>query len=212
MEETVSKHGQGKTQQAYQWIVLRIKSAAFAPGDYVNENSIAGELGMNRSAVREAINQLIAEGLLEKRDNRRVYVVELEEGQRDTLRRFRAAIESGAAYFAALHRTAGDIKALKDFIQEHCFLVERQYWEGVAKADERFHHRIITASCNSMLINAYERSKIRLRISSTPNPEKNEYESTIPEHNAILEAIENREAEDARNLLWKHLIKQEKTS
>ena len=204
-----TQYPSGKTGEAYSVISERIRTAGLLPGDYVNEYRLAGELEMNRSAVREALNQLIAEGLLEKRENRRVYVAQLGKDQRDTLRHYRAVIESGAAYFAALHRERDDLKALADVIEEHRFLVEREYWEGVAKADERFHHRIVLASRNSMVLQAYEHSKIRLRISLTEHPAKNEYENTIPEHSAIVSAIREKNADRARQLVWTHLMKQD---
>lgn len=204
---TVHQGTLGKTEEAYRIISERIRSGDLLSGDYVNEYRLAGELGINRSALREALNQLMAEGLLEKRENRRVYVVELGQDQRSTLRRYRAVIESGAAYFAALHRRTEDLRVLEEFVEEHGFLVEREYWEGVAKADERFHHHIVLICGNPMILQAYEHSKIRLRISMGMDLAKNEYENTIPEHTAIIRAIEEKNPEAARNLTWKHLMK-----
>lgn len=197
------------TETAYRYISGRISSGELSPGAYVNENGIAGVLGFNRAAVREAVNRLIAEGALEKRENRRAYVAQLGHDQADALRHFRAVIESGAAYFAAGARRDADIRAMRGFIEEHRFLVEREYWEGVATADERFHHRLVVASNNQMIVQAYERSKIKLRISMSPNVAQNEYERTLPEHEAVVKAIADRRAEDAQRLMWKHLMKKE---
>ena len=98
---------------------------------------------------------------------------------------------------------------MRGFIEEHSFLVEREYWEGVERADERFHRRIVLASHNPMLVQAYERSKVKLRISLSPTTALHETESTLPHHHAILRAIEARNPEEARSLLWNHLMKEE---
>jgi len=198
-----------KTEQAYLWLSEEIRSSHYPPGKYVNENRISRELEMNRGSVREAMNQLIAEGILEKRDNRRIYVIELEENQRKPLMEFRAVTESGAAYFAALNRSDEDIENMRKFIEEHRFLVEREYWKGVEKADERFHHHIVLASHNSMLIQAYDRSKVKLRIALTEDITRYELDYTLPDHNAILLSIENRKSEEAKQLMWSHLMKKE---
>lgn len=52
-------------QHAYNFIQERLRSGAVLPGARLSDDSIAKEIGVSRSPVREAISQLANEGLVE---------------------------------------------------------------------------------------------------------------------------------------------------
>ncbi|HNX27539.1 MAG TPA: GntR family transcriptional regulator, partial [Phycisphaerae bacterium] len=62
------------SNSAYGYIRSRLLSGRYAPGVRVSEFSVAKELGISRSPVREAISHLISEGLLQKLPGYGAYV------------------------------------------------------------------------------------------------------------------------------------------
>jgi DNA-binding GntR family transcriptional regulator len=55
--------------QIYQRLRFQLRSGAFAPGERMVESSLAQELAVSRSPVREALSRLAADGLMETRGN-----------------------------------------------------------------------------------------------------------------------------------------------
>ncbi len=54
-------------EQVYQRLRYRLRTGAFAPGERLVESSLAQQLVVSRSPVREALSRLAADGLLESR-------------------------------------------------------------------------------------------------------------------------------------------------
>lgn len=196
-----------KTEETYKRLVSLIDSGDLLPGDYINENRIAVEFKVNRSSVREALNQLIAEGIVEKKANRRKYVVNIQENENDLLMEFRASLESSAAWLAARNRDVEDLERLEQSIKDHSYFIKTKYLEAANEADRRFHNYVVEASKNPYLIETYKRGKIKLHIKLTVNFLKNEIEKTIPEHKEILNAIRDGNCLKASGLIWEHLLK-----
>lgn len=55
------------TDQIYQRIRFQLRAGTFAPGERLVESSLATQLAVSRSPVREALNRLAADGLLDLR-------------------------------------------------------------------------------------------------------------------------------------------------
>ena len=62
--------GSTAEQEAYHHILAAIRAGRFGPGDRLIPESLAGEIGMSRMPVREAIQRLASEGLVTIRPNR----------------------------------------------------------------------------------------------------------------------------------------------
>src|SRR6266436_5989224 len=116
----------------YELVVERIRRAihigTYVPGDRLPpERTLAEQLGVSRTTVREAIRVLEGQGYVEIRRGATGGVIMLDRGQteerlgliiRERLPEleeivdFRIAVESRAARLAALRRTAADLKKL----------------------------------------------------------------------------------------------------
>jgi DNA-binding GntR family transcriptional regulator len=57
-------------EEAYEYILVRIRSGRYAPNDRLIPEEIAADVGMSRMPVREAFRRLAAEGLVTIRPNR----------------------------------------------------------------------------------------------------------------------------------------------
>ena len=76
-----------------------------APGTRLNQHSLADQLKVSRTPVREALRTLQAEGLVELTPHRSAIVVSLEQGDIAEIFDIRATLEARAAQLAAPHLT-----------------------------------------------------------------------------------------------------------
>lgn len=135
------------------------------------ETTLAAQLGVGRSTVREAIRQLAGRGVLTTRQGSGVFVMALEapEDWDAVLRRAdivavieaRTAIETEAAALAATRRTATDLRAIRRALDGR-----RAHPSGVeahVDADTAFHRSIVIAAHNPILLELFDGFTPRLR-------------------------------------------------
>lgn len=149
---------------------IAILSGEYAPGDIFGAEVIASEtLGVSRSAYREAVQALIAKGLVESKPKAGTRVLPRERwnlldpdvlawafaGEPDIqfvrgLFELRAIVEPAAAALAAQRRDAADLQAMQTALDgmEHHTLAN----EAGRAADRDFHAAILRATHNDALI------------------------------------------------------------
>jgi len=147
-----------------------IMSGEYPPGAVLPaEIAFSGELGVSRGAYREAMQVLIAKGLVESRPKAGTRVLQQDRwnlldpdvlawafaGNPDiayvrSLFELRAIVEPAAARLAAERRTRDDLRAMKDALaamRRHTLATD----QGRA-ADRDFHHAILRATQNGALL------------------------------------------------------------
>jgi DNA-binding FadR family transcriptional regulator len=158
--------------QAAEILLERIRAGEWTLGQKLpGETTLAPQLGVGRSTVREAIRQLAGRGVLTTRQGSGVFVAALDvpEDWDAVLRRAdivsvieaRIAIESEAASLAAERRTAVDVRAIRRALDARA-----RTGPGIAEhvdADTAFHRAIVVASHNSILLDLFDALTPRLR-------------------------------------------------
>ena len=158
--------------QAAELLLDRIRSGEWNLGAKLpGETTLAPQLGVGRSTVREAIRQLAGRGVLASRQGSGVYVRALDapEDWDAVLRRTdilavieaRIAIESEAAALAAERRTPADLRTIRRALtlrEEH-----REQIESHVDADTAFHRAIVEAAHNPILTELFDGFTPRLR-------------------------------------------------
>ena len=108
--------GPEKHRQLRQWVADRLRAEILegrrSPGDWLRQESVARDEGVSQTPVREALKQLVSEGLLEHVPYRGIRVVTLSVEDAEDLYASRAVLEPMAARHAALGITAEEIKEL----------------------------------------------------------------------------------------------------
>ncbi|MGM0914660.1 MAG: GntR family transcriptional regulator [Pseudomonadota bacterium] len=190
------------------------------------ERELAERFSVSRPSLREAIQKLAARGLLISRQGGGTFISEeLNSGYSDPLLEmlsrhgefhldlleFRDAMEGLSAYYAALRSTPTD-KALliKRFEElEACFQGHDPAEE--AKADAAFHLAIAESAHNVLLLHTIRGIFHLLEKSIVDNLahlfEKPESRPLLmKQHRALLDAILEGRAEDARTRAHEHLV------
>lgn len=124
----------------------RVIDGSFSPGAQLGEVQLAERLGVSRGPVREALQRLIQEGLLEGRPHRGVFVARLRQEDVVDVYRARRAVERAAAELVvdradrtALDDLAGLVSRMED-------AAERGHWSNVVDLDRRFHETLVSAA------------------------------------------------------------------
>jgi DNA-binding GntR family transcriptional regulator len=192
-----------KSKEIYEIIVSKLNSGELKRGDYINENQFSQDLKISRTKIREALNQLLAIGFVEKRDNNRTYIIDPQEKEIRSLIQFRAVIESGSAFLAAQFRSEAAVKELK-LLLKNLSDCKKDDWMKMFEIEKEFHCLIVSQSLNEMLINAY--NHIRIQMSFMPNMTNSSFSVILTSHELLFKAIEKRESQNAFLLMWQHIL------
>jgi GntR family L-lactate dehydrogenase operon transcriptional regulator len=208
-----------------------IASAGLKVGERLPaERQLAADLGASRSSVREAIQKLASQGLLQSRRGGGTYVLDAQMSQwpresvvdplsglfqedpeyRYDVLEARHALEGSTAWHAALRATAQDKARIRE-----CFEATLRFQVVgdpclASRSDAQFHLAIAEASHNLVLLQMMRGLFDLLQATVTQNREKM---YTVPEtfgqltnqHQELMQAILDGDAERARATVWRHL-------
>ncbi len=175
-------------------------------GDKLSENTLARKLGISRTPVREALQILKAEGLVEARPQRGTFVFTVTAQEINHICELRAIFEIGAIRIAieqhrdrlveALHRNVQHAqRALRDEDLLQCHMLDTQ-----------FHAALIAACENPYLIESYKIIKdhveaLRYRLPLTYDRMAN----AISHHQQIAACAKAAQIAQAESLLMDHI-------
>jgi len=192
--------------QAYNELSRRILILEVPPGERIIEEFWGEKLGVNRSAIREALTRLLGEGLVRQGERGGFFVSEMSDGEIRDLRELREALETAAFALACDRATPQQIKELSETCDDFATFVRKGYHTAAHEADLRFHHLLMAASGNARLAQLYERSRIplfhRKVMRAGAHPE--DFELTEKEHRGILEALRKRDKKRGVDQLKAH--------
>lgn len=143
-------------RQLRQVVADRLRAAILEgrlkPGEWLRQERFANELGVSQTPAREALKQLVAEGLVEHVPYRGIRVVELSREDVEDLYACRAFIESRAARHAASEITDAEIEELETLFAR---MMGCRFPEDLAldrELNRQLHTLIIRASRRSQLV------------------------------------------------------------
>ncbi len=139
-----------------------IVSGRLGPGVRLDEQSLADRFGLSRTPVREALGQLAAIGLVEKRPHRGVVVANFTLERMTHMFELMAELEALCARLATRRMSPHAKAALEEEHLATAILAERGDFEGYEAANRAFHRAIYDGSANPVLVEATEDARRRL--------------------------------------------------
>ncbi|MCU1717478.1 FCD domain-containing protein [Pseudomonas sp. 5P_3.1_Bac2] len=193
------------------------------------ERVLAEQFGVSRPSLREAVQKMVAKGLLVSRQGGGNYVAEslgstfsdpllalLEnnpEAQRDLLE-FRHTLEGSCAYYAALRATELDRQRLAEAFAalQDCYLrAGKADRDEEGAADANFHLAIAEASHNAVLLHTIRglfdllKHNVVTNIGGMYAQRDETRDMLIEQHRSLYQAIIEGRSEDARKLSNRHI-------
>ncbi|KPM49769.1 GntR family transcriptional regulator [Jiulongibacter sediminis] len=191
--------------QAYEVLREEIITGKLKPGEKLVQEKLAERLGLSRMPLHKAFQMLQDEMLVEAKPRRGFYV--REQSKKSLLDAFlcREVLDGLAARTLAqntAHKSiAKDLKKIFQVFLEQENINEKAY----RKADEVFHNTLVELSENQMLIRMNNMGQF-LRQSYVFGLVRPPQE-TLEEHLAIIQAIEDGNAERAEQEIKNHARK-----
>ncbi|MCV7226757.1 FadR/GntR family transcriptional regulator [Mycolicibacterium komossense] len=203
--------------QTAELLLARIRGGEWPLGHRLpGETTLAAQLGIGRSTLREAIRELAGKGVLDSRQGAGVFVTALDAGEDwdSVLRRAtvasvieaRLAIETEAAALAAVRRTPADLRVLRRTLAARGG--EGQSIPDHVDADMAFHRAVIVAAHNDVLTQLFDAFLPRLRPAMIDMLKIRPVPSETADHDAhekLVEAIAARNATAAAATSRTHL-------
>lgn len=191
----------------------------FSVGDKLpNELDLSEELNVSRTTLREAIRILVALDILEIQRGKGTYVKENAFKKQQDLEQLsnikvnakdlyemRLIFEPEAAYYAALRATDSEIKRIIEFGKK----VEKEISNHQDRTDDEhsFHKAIAQAThnefMNKLMPILYQAISKGVYLSLQSDKA---IEDTINDHRMIMEFLEQRNAEGAKNAMKIHIM------
>ncbi len=195
------------TDKAGREIVRLIAAHRFSPGERLLETSLAKELGMSRTPVREALGQLASTGFLVKAEGSRGYQIPvLTPKDIEDVFFMRGILESKAAMLCARSAPEETFRELRriNYREEETFKANLK--GEYAELNEDFHLLLAESSGNPYMTmyirQLYWRSNLYVLFFMSFYCLESNYDTkrlSYLEHRKIIEALELRDPSGGRN-------------
>ena len=204
----LTARGMATGNTIYEDLCRRIERLDYMPGEKLSENELAREYGATRYMVRDALTRLKARRLIEVYPQRGTFVSLIDLGYVADIVFLREAMEQ-----EAMKRIieSGDVAAvcgkMRHFIEEQkkCRTAEA-YSEAFYEMDNAFHKCLYEEIGRESVISFIEEPNIHFRRWRNFELKYSErVKALIEEHTALVDAIERRDADEARTRLHEHL-------
>lgn len=206
-------------ERAYFHLLRKMLSGELPAGTPLAEATLAKQLGISRTPLREAIRRLAAEGFLRQIPNRGAMVMEFSKRDIGELYELREALEVYAVGKAAEHAlrpddleelelTLRDVLALRDELpasgqQE----LAAEPMQRFVQIDLSFHSTLLRAAGNRRILKAMTDTRVLLNVFAMRR--KGHNAAQLAEihgyHSDILQAVIHRDPGTAMRLMGEHI-------
>jgi len=139
--------------QVYDLLFQRIASGELRPGEPLVLAEVADAMGVSQTPVRDALQQLVARGLVEKRRNQGWAVTRPSPTDIREILEVREAVEGMAARLMAERGSREDIAQLRRIMENLREMASAGDFRNYCNLDTEFHSQLIKGSGNTRLAN-----------------------------------------------------------
>ena len=199
------------SEQAELLIRERIIALDFGPGERMVVDTLAAQLGVSRTPIREGLRSLVQQGLVNY-DGKSYTLFSPTITDIEEIFTVRKALEPVAAQLATERISPEGLEDLRLLFKQHSLIEADQ---ALAEIDVHFHNAIMAGAGNKRIeqILSNMRSQFQLIRSWVAKRNKEEIGErqnlpeieTINEHRIIFEYILKKNSEEASRAMYEHL-------
>jgi DNA-binding GntR family transcriptional regulator len=204
--------------QAYHYIRSQLVSGRLAPGTRLSHRGVAKEMGISFIPVREAMSQLVSEGLVVHEPKLGSFVMQVSRQELAELYDLREALEGHAVFVAAdrinqddldvMQRSNDQMIAIAEAVSQH----GRAAWSGEAidrwlLCDAEFHVVLLRAAGNGRALKIVSDLRVMTHVFGHYNESRplGDLQRVCQEHQQLLDSLHRGDGAAARLVLVEHL-------
>ena len=181
---------------AYSIIRTKILGGEFALGSRIREDVLAEQISISRTPIREAINRLVADGIIIKKSQRGLYLIDPEPEQIEDHIDIRVSLEKLSVKRCIERSTDEDIEVIMHSLDTFEKALTLKDYDACNELDSEFHSLIAQMSRNTRLMSLLKDLSVFFKL--VRKEEKKNYpeiknKRTLKEHRRIAKAIKNRD-------------------
>ncbi len=201
--------------KAYQKLVTRITRLELEPGAVLAEQTLVAELEIGRTPVREALQRLAMEGLVQHILNRGMFVSAITHTDVQQIYDFRQLIECFACKLAAEQATTKQRLRLQELHQSLVQSINGDDIDSYVEFDREFHQVLADASQNKFLIETSPRIfNLHLRLWFYISSQAGGWHSIAWKHEEmtreVTEAINEHDSQRASEAMRTYIIERKR--
>lgn len=198
----------GLGEEVYDALYAQLMSHAIRPGSRISIDSLARQLGVSQTPIRQALSRLEAQGLVVK-----THLIgysaapQMDRAKLDQLFEMRLLLEPFAAEKAARTMKAGTLKTLRrlDAAMKDCMTDEVSMLEGrYAQLDREFHDLIADSSGNELVRDTLESLHTHVHLFRLFY-NAGRWVHAVEEHRRIIDAFETGSPAKAKQAMKAHI-------
>ncbi len=198
-------------EQVYDLLRAGILKQQFPPGARLDMEELERAMGISRTPLKEALQRLEAEGLVEVIARRGTYVSELNLEDAIELFELRQVLEVGAVPWILERATDEDIARIVTLNDELFALLDTGPYEEIVvefiERDRLFHSSMMNLVGNGALVEAYSDVNTHLQITRVNTSfVRGQSNATGNEHDHIVEALVSRDEASLQHALIEHIV------
>jgi DNA-binding GntR family transcriptional regulator len=172
----------------------------FSPGSRLPEDEIAAALQVSRNSVREGLQILAAEGLVQRSLHRGAVVTELDAAALEDVYQARRIVEVGSLRSGA---TAPDgwVAGIAAALRQMEAAADAEDLPQLLEADRRFHESIVAGARSKRIGRFYRNLQTEIRLTRSWQDEREPSPIFVARHRAVAEAIQAGDLQEAERLL-----------
>ena len=201
--EGLSSSGANLSNRAYTAISEMIHSRRLRGGEVIVEARLAKLLGVSRTPLREALQRLEGEGLVNKHANRSFMVRQVDLSEYLQSLKVREILEAEALTNALGRIDETELRAAQEEIEELAPL-SNVHTDAHWRSDDRIHDLFANASGNPVMARMIKELRVTTRLFEIARLAER-VEADHVEHKSILDAVQEGDARKARRAMQSHI-------
>lgn len=186
-------------ERVYEIVLRLIVTGDLEPGNQIRDVDLAESLGVSRTPVREALQRLVDEGLVETTPGAATRVAPIDAGAVGNIYPIVGALHALAVHLGAQRIGPEQIEELASANAAFAAAVDEAHITGALAADDRFHSVILDAAGNPELRRTLDRLMPHIRRFQLTQFSSEAARQSIRQHAEIVAAFrQGRFAEAAQ--------------
>jgi DNA-binding GntR family transcriptional regulator len=196
------------SDQVYTYLRHAIICSERLPGEKLVELEIAAQVGTSQGPVREALQRLEYDGLVERRARSATFVTSIPIDEMYEIFSIRGQIEGFAVRRTAQCITPAQLDELDELVRQMAAAGRRGEIITLAEYDMQFHYSIVEWADSVSLLRVWQplSSQIQRFIVQSHPQEYPDLAEVGNRHQPIVDALRERDSERAAQALQKHIM------